>query len=250
LVEATTPTVSDALIDDIQARVSFVQGLGTIAYIRKPFEAGIVLKTTVEYYQKYDDATLSDIEYNLEQNIREFIGEIGIGETFSVNRLVSQMLLEREFEEFVTSEGEVVETSEGQTIESKFLDESVILSWVNKFNHTYSNQKELDTRDELLLLKVLKHLYANKGTHKAIEIFFEAYFGETVEVYLPKFDICYIDNNFLLDDLKKLRDDDVYQEYSYVIYVINEPDFYRKEFEDIYLKNFHPGGFKVTLLKR
>jgi hypothetical protein len=50
-----------------------------------------IIIETVEYYQKYDDATLSDIEYNLEQNIREFIGEIGIGETFSVNRLVSQM---------------------------------------------------------------------------------------------------------------------------------------------------------------
>lgn len=91
LVEATTPTVSDSLIDEVQARVSLIQGLGTIAYIRKPYEAGIVLRTTIEYYQRFDDDTLTEIEYDLEQVVREFIEELGIGDSFSINQLVARM---------------------------------------------------------------------------------------------------------------------------------------------------------------
>jgi hypothetical protein len=68
-----------------------VQGLGTIAYIRRPYEAGIDLRTTVQYNQQYDEATLTDIEYNLDQAIRNFIGELGIGDAFLVNQLVSRM---------------------------------------------------------------------------------------------------------------------------------------------------------------
>ena len=91
LIESTTPTVSEALIDDVQGRVALVQGLGTIAYIRKPFETGIVLRTTVEYNQRYDDATLANVEYELEQTVRNFVSELGIGDTFVINQLVSSM---------------------------------------------------------------------------------------------------------------------------------------------------------------
>jgi uncharacterized phage protein gp47/JayE len=91
LVESVTPTVSDVLIDDVQGRVDLVQGLGTIAYIRKPHEIGIAFRTTVQYDQRLDDATLTNIEFELEQAARDFIGELGIGDSFSINQLVARM---------------------------------------------------------------------------------------------------------------------------------------------------------------
>lgn len=91
LLESVTPTVSDALVDDVQARVSLVQGLGTIAYIRKPYEIGLSFRTTIQYKQRLDDVTLSSIEFDIEQIVREFIGDLGIGDPFVVNQLVGRM---------------------------------------------------------------------------------------------------------------------------------------------------------------
>jgi hypothetical protein len=165
-------------------------------------------------------------------------------------QILSQMLFEREFDSFVTADGESFLGEDDASFEARFLDDAVLDSWATKFNHTRSGSKGLQARDEILFLKTLKHLYANKGTQKCIEIFFQAYYDEKVEVYIPKFDICYLEDNFILDHDKVLRDDSVYQEYSYVVYVQNDPSFYAKEFEDVYIKNFHPGGFKVTLIKK
>lgn len=91
LIESTTPTVSDALVDDVQGRVALVQGLGTIAHVRRPRESGLVMRTTVQYNQRYDEATLTNTEYELEQAIRNFIGELGIGDTFTLNQMVARM---------------------------------------------------------------------------------------------------------------------------------------------------------------
>jgi len=91
LIESTTPTVSESLIDDVQGRVSLVQGLGTIAHIRRPYEAGMVIRTTVQYHAQTDDATLTNIEYDLDQVIRTYVGELGIGDPFIVNKMVSRM---------------------------------------------------------------------------------------------------------------------------------------------------------------
>lgn len=165
-------------------------------------------------------------------------------------RFFNQMFLEREFDEFDTADGSSFESYDGYDFEAKFVDEEAVDLWAKRFNHELMPSRGLSARDEILLLKALKHMYANKGTHKCVQLFFSAYFDEDVEVYVPKFDICVLENNFTLDMDKVLRDDDVYQEYSYVVYVSKDPSYYKKEFEDIYLKNFHPGGFRVVLMKR
>ena len=167
------------------------------------------------------------------------------------SRLHDGMLLEREYDSFLTADGDFFFDQNDVSLESKYIFEAALDNWATKFNHiVYTDVSELNTRDEITTIKVLKHLYAAKGTKKCIELFFSMYFGEAVEIYYPKFDICYIDDNFILDDKKYIRDDAVFQEYSYVIYTDREPSYYQKAFEDVYLKNFHPGGFKVTLLKK
>jgi len=91
IIESVTPTVTQNLLDDVTARVELMQGLGTIAYIRGPKEAGLTIRTTVEYGQQYDQDALDDIEDELDNTIRSFVSDLGIGDEWSVNRMVSEM---------------------------------------------------------------------------------------------------------------------------------------------------------------
>ncbi len=166
------------------------------------------------------------------------------------DRFHAQYLLEREFDGFVTADGDFFFDQNETEFQSPYVLDDSIYSWAYKFNHRVVKDVDtLDTHDEILLLRIMKHLYATKGTKKCIELFFKIYFDEDITIYYPKFDICVIDDNFVLDHLKYIRDDSVYQEYSYVIYVKNDPSYYDRVMTDIYLKNFHPSGFKVTLIK-
>lgn len=167
------------------------------------------------------------------------------------NRVQSQYLLEREYELFVTADEEVFTDNDLATLESPFMLDWAIETWSNRFNHKPELKSNLlDRHSEVSLLRVLKHLYSIKGTKKCVELFFNIYFNEQVEVFYPKFDICVIDDNCIPDSNKRIRDDNIYQEYSYVIYVSRDPELYMKTFEEVYMKNFHPGGFKVTILKK
>lgn len=107
----------------------------------------------------------------------------------------------------------------------------------------------LNSIDQVLMLSLLKHIYAIKGTDMSIKLFFNMFFGEQVDVYHPKFDIAVLDDNFIPDSNSVMRDDQIYQEYSYIILVNNEVSSYMELFDAIYRKLVHPSGFRVELKK-
>ncbi len=165
--------------------------------------------------------------------------------------LISDYCLERIFDTFVSSVDEFFITQDGYVYESSRDRTWGVDNWMSQYQIQQRFVSEsLEQADDTLFALLLKQMFAAKGTTKCVEIFFSMFFGEVVEIYLPKFDICEIDNNFNLDSNKFLRDDEVNQEYSYVILVNDSVDKYTNLFQNVYMKHFHPAGFKVTLRQK
>jgi hypothetical protein len=163
-------------------------------------------------------------------------------------RFQAQYFLEREFDSFVTADGDYFLDGSGVPLETSFVIEDVIQNWANKFNmERLVDSVSLNPHDEILLLKSMKMMYAAKGTQKCIELFFKVYFNEDITVYIPKHDILAIDGAPSIDMPIFVRDDWRFQEFCYVIQTTNDPAPYRDVFERIYLKQFHPGGFNVIM---
>lgn len=166
-------------------------------------------------------------------------------------QLPSQYLMERTFDFFEAADEEVFETADGNQFDAPVRNDYIVESWFKKLGYTYvREQTDIGTLDRLLIVRLLKHIHNIKGTHQAMKIFFLMFFKEEVEVYLPKDNICIIDDNFIPDSLNVIRDDDFYQEFSYVIYVDGDPALYQDLFEGVYMKLVHPAGFKAFLRQK
>ena len=154
--------------------------------------------------------------------------------------------LEEIHQEFVTSDEEYFEGSDEIRFQTHIESEESIDGWKNSFGIKTFGQ----TVDKTLMISLMKHINAIKGTEKSIELFFSIYFDEEVEVYYPKFDIATIDDNMVPDVSGVIRDDYYYNEYAYVVRVTGELNSYTELFDEIYMKNVHPSGFKVFLEKK
>lgn len=161
------------------------------------------------------------------------------------------MTLNRAFEGFETADGETFTEESGLIWDSVSDIKAGIELWSKRMNHTPSNNlTSLDGIDEVRYIRLLKCLYASKGTNFVLQLLFNIFFGENVEFFNPKLSLALIDDNMVLDGENTLiRDDDVYQEYSIVVKVSRDPSYYQEVLDRIYFPNFHPGGFKLTLEK-
>lgn len=165
-----------------------------------------------------------------------------------VDMQIPYRMLDNMFDSFISADESYFTTADGEVLESNDYSNDEVDNWLQTFGYSFDNDvSDLNPLDKLLLVRLLKYIYKIKGTKKSIELFFSMYFGETVEVYYPKFDVAVIDDNFILDDKKFIRDDYYYQEYSYVIRVQQDPSVYQQIFDKVYMKHIHPSGFNVFL---
>lgn len=168
-------------------------------------------------------------------------------------RLSENTTLDESFDGYLTAEGTPFTDANSVTVELRTVENKILDSWFNSMGLDTDKRElmgSLKDLDQVLLLSLLKHIYAIKGTEKSIKLFFSLVFGEDVTVYYPKGDVAVIDDNFILDDVKVIRDDELYQEYSYVIEVANDPSNYLRIFEAVYIPTIHPSGFRVELRKK
>lgn len=97
------------------------------------------------------------------------------------------------------------------------------------------------------MAKLLSRFYRAKGTQLSAEQFFEAFYGEDVEIVYPKRDI------FILNDkpggsligpqyLKRIQDDRRYQIFS----VLLKTGMSFSDYETLYKKMVHPAGFYLA----
>lgn len=91
LIKSTIPTVSDDLINAVTFNVLQVTTLGELGFIRKPKETGLAMRITVHYFSRLSDDEIEAIENNLLDTITNHVNNLDLGQSFEVNRLVSDM---------------------------------------------------------------------------------------------------------------------------------------------------------------
>lgn len=199
---------------------------------------------------------LASTEAEVEQAIQAISEQKGPG---AVSKdFIPDTTLERKFVYFTTSDGEMFTTKDDAVLQTKDLRSDVARMWANHQGFLLpSSGSEIGRMDEILFVRMIKHLNLVKGTQKAAELFFSVFFDENISennggngaFHKPKFDIFVIDDlTSLIDDSKSvIRDDEYYNEFAYVIKVKRDPEFYKLAFEQVYLKYLHPAGFKVFL---
>jgi len=167
-----------------------------------------------------------------------------------LDNAIPSYFLERQFDKFTDVDDVIFQTADGYDLEAPKYDPNYIQLWLARLGYDTDYITRINsTFDQILLIKNLKLIYSIKGTFSSIQLFFNMYFNETVTLYNPKFDIAAIDNNFVLDGSNSIRDDNYYNEYSYVVYVQNDPSVYTEQINNIYMKYIHPAGFKMFLLQ-
>lgn len=91
IIKSITPTVSQALIDDVTARVEKVQGFGSLIYTIGPKETGLSFKLNIYYDQQLTEEEVSSIEIAMEDTITTSVNNLDIGETFYSNKLIASL---------------------------------------------------------------------------------------------------------------------------------------------------------------
>lgn len=166
------------------------------------------------------------------------------------DKLPDDFTMENNFNGYTTTEGDAFTDNNDTAVELSTVENTILDGWFNSMGFDRikrSRLKALNNIDQVLMLSLLKHIYSIKGTEASIKLFFNLFFGEDVVVYKPKLDISVIDENWALDSTQVLRDDELFQEYSYVIVVLDDPQTYLDIMQTIYLKTIHPSGFRVAL---
>jgi hypothetical protein len=168
------------------------------------------------------------------------------------SKMPDSFTMEDDFNGYHTSDGSEITDANDITVELSTVENQILDSWFNSMGFDRikrSRIEALNNIDQVLMLSLLKHIYAIKGTEASIKLFFNLFFDEQITIYQPKQDIAVIDDNWIIDNIQVIRDDELYQEYSYVILVNGEVEDYQAIFEGIYLKVVHPSGFRVELQK-
>lgn len=158
--------------------------------------------------------------------------------------------LEDSFDGFVTADDMSFNDKNDNDFEFSTVENNVLDGWFNSMGFDRIQRARIltpNSLDQVLMLSLLKHIYAIKGTEQSIKLFFDLYFHEQVTVFYPKPLIAVIDDNMIVDGPQLIRDDEEYQEYSYIINVSKDPSYYQDIFNTIYKKLIHPAGFRVAL---
>jgi uncharacterized phage protein gp47/JayE len=97
ILQSTLPTVSQTLINNVEANVEKVQALGDLAYIRGPLETGVTMNVTVHYSDRLPEDELLDIEDGIRDAIIEHVNDLDIGDPLLINRLASEIFSVSEY---------------------------------------------------------------------------------------------------------------------------------------------------------
>lgn len=223
--------LSDSEIDDLRNDTSWLQ-----KDIDKFISTG-----EIRYFDDTQDV--------LDARVEELDNTANPG--YIASSIIDKFMLEDDFNSY--NYGVVpVDGANDPLFELETIDNQILDGWFNSMGFDRIKRKKVNDAsniDQILLLSLLKHIYAIKGTETSIRLFFNLFFDEDVVIYQPKHDIALIDDNWILEDAQIIRDDERYQEFSYVIVVSQDVSAYSDIFTNIYLKLIHPIGFRVELEK-
>lgn len=226
--------LSEAEVEDLRNDTSWLEGdidqfiaTGSLKYIDQNEDNAVVESSLLELSNQSNPGNLS-------------------------NSLSAKHMLDDMNYNYLTTEGDEFSEQAGSKLELFSIENKVLDSWFRSMaldNIKRNRMDALNSLDQVLMLSLLKHIYAIKGTEASMKMFFNLFFNEQVSIYQPKPYIAVIDDNWILDDVQVLRDDELFQEFSYVIIVEDELASYKDIFTLIYMNMIHPSGFRVALVR-
>lgn len=166
------------------------------------------------------------------------------------DNLIDNFLMEGKFNGYTPYSPEQVVGTADTAVEMPTIENKILDGWFDSMGFDRIKRGKLrsvQNIDQVLMISLLKHIYAIKGTEASISLFFNLMFEEEVQISQPKLKIAVLDDSFKLDCPDVLRDDEEYQEFSYVILVPGPVSKYLDVFNTMYLKTIHPAGFRVEL---
>lgn len=179
--------------------------------------------------------------------IRQEQGDIEVSDwrapSWWTENMMSILNMERIPESLFVSNDEVLTTRDGEVFQSNFVFKRTVEDWMKDSGFP---EASVFGGDIILTSRILRSLYQLKGTSKALELFFNVFYGENVNVINPNNLIACIDDNFVLDSNVQIKDDLSFSEFSIIVQTEREKDYYEPLFTDVYLKMFHPAGFGVS----
>lgn len=179
--------------------------------------------------------------------IRQDQGDIEVSDwrapSWWTENMMSILNMERIPESLFVSNDEVLTTRDGEVFQSNFVFKRTVEDWMKDSGFP---EASVFGGDIILTSRILRSLYQLKGTSKALELFFNVFYGENVNVINPNNLIACIDDNFVLDSNVQIKDDLSFSEFSIIVQTEHEKDYYEPLFTDVYLKMFHPAGFGVS----
>lgn len=172
-------------------------------------------------------------------------------------RFPRDVLLERHSEFVESSDEYVFVTADEEILCSEGIPDQYISTAISEQGMpTTGYAHNLNKFDGVLFARLLPHINAAKGTVKAAELLFAAAFGEKLSdnigeggnwVAYPSLLTTAVDYDTDIDGESSLRDDALYNEYSFVINTKHPQSYYEPFFSDVYMRYFHPSGFGCFL---
>lgn len=179
--------------------------------------------------------------------IRQEQGDIEVSDwrapSWWTDNMMSILNMERIPESLFVSNDEVLTTKEGEVFETNFVFKRAVENWMKDSGFP---EASVFGGDVILTSRILRSLYQLKGTTKALELFFNVFYGENVNIINPNNLIACIDDNFALDSNVQIKDDLSFSEYSIIVQTLHDKEYYEPLFTDVYLKMFHPAGFGIS----
>ncbi len=165
-------------------------------------------------------------------------------------RLIENKTLERSRSLLEAIDGFVVADSASVSVTAERDEVLPLRQWLESkgFNELAESPEDDINFDVINFIKIARHLFKIRGSLHCAKVLLEAMYSARVEIELPRRKIARIDDNFAPDTDIRTRDDDLYDEFTYVINLIggNTQSIGLKYF-NMYKRLFHPSGFNVVL---
>jgi uncharacterized phage protein gp47/JayE len=90
-IKSISTIVSDKTVEDVQLAIDRVQAVGCIGYVRKPYEIGIELDTTISFKSDYEDEVKEEIRNGIELASMQYLNSMGLGQSLIIQEFVSEL---------------------------------------------------------------------------------------------------------------------------------------------------------------
>lgn len=92
IIQATTPTVPDYLLEVVRVAVGQVQAFATYMYVTKPQETGVQVEVNVKFRPETPQNEITNAQVAIGEALTDYINNLDIGEALIINEMVQRVM--------------------------------------------------------------------------------------------------------------------------------------------------------------